>query len=82
MSSALMVVAYAFIIVGSIMMLIEAFRESVLWGVACLLLPIVSLFFLIVHWNVAKKGFVVQLIGCVLLVVSLFFLPGSRLSHR
>lgn len=68
----LMIAAFVCIFIGSFIVLIEAFRESVLWGVACLLLPIVTLFFLIVHWRAAKQGFVVQLFGLALLVVSWF----------
>lgn len=82
MAIAIMIVAYAFILVGGIMMLIEAFRESILWGIACLLLPVVSLFFLIVHWNVAKKGFFVQLIGLAVLVLAALVAPGSHRWSR
>ena len=62
--------AYTLLALGAVMLLVAAFRESILWGVACLLLPIVSLFFLIVHWREAKGGFFVQLAGLLLLVVA------------
>jgi Protein of unknown function (DUF3024) len=78
----ILIAAYALIAIGSFMILIEAFRESVLWGLACLFLPFVTLFFLIVHWPAAKSGFFVQLLGVLVLVVSLIFLPGSRHAYR
>lgn len=55
---------YAVALVGAIMFLIVAFSESVLWGLGCLLLPFVSLVFLILHWRQAKKAFFIELIGC------------------
>ncbi len=48
-------------LVGSIMFLIVAFKESILWGLGCIFVPFVSLVFLIMHWSVAKKPFLVSL---------------------
>jgi hypothetical protein len=80
MAPVIIIVAYGFLLVGGVMMLIEAFRVGVLWGLACLLLPIVSIFFLVVHWNVARKPFMVQLCGFALLVVGFVVLSDS--PHR
>ncbi|HZV37059.1 MAG TPA: hypothetical protein VFB72_20955 [Verrucomicrobiae bacterium] len=55
--------------VGGIIFLIAAFRESLLWGLACLLIPFVSLIFLVLHWAEAKKGFFIQLVGLALIVI-------------
>ena len=44
-------------------MLVRAFSESIVWGLGCLFLPLVSLFFLIVHWRQAKDPFFLQLLG-------------------
>lgn len=73
MTVALIIAGYVFIAIGGIMMLVEAFRESVLWGVACLLLPVVTLFFVIVHWRLAKTGFMIQFLGLALLITGLLF---------
>jgi hypothetical protein len=51
------------IVVGGLWMLVRAFSEGVLWGLGCLFLPLVSLFFLIVHWRQAKDPFFLQLLG-------------------
>jgi|JI10StandDraft_1071094.scaffolds.fasta_scaffold03966_12 FtsH-binding integral membrane protein len=51
------------IVIGGVWMLIRAFSEGILWGLGCLFLPLVSLFFLIVHWRQAKDPFFLQLLG-------------------
>ena len=51
------------IVVGGLWMLVRAFSEGVLWGLGCLFLPLVSLFFLIIHWRQAKDPFFLQLMG-------------------
>lgn len=63
MALALMILGGIVMLVGGIMFLIAAFSESVLWGLGCLFIPFVSLFFLIMHWSEAKKGFLIQLAG-------------------
>jgi hypothetical protein len=59
----LVLAGFLLLIVGGIAFLIAAFRESVLWGLGVLFLPLVSLFFLIVHWDRAKDSFFLQLYG-------------------
>lgn len=61
--------------VGGIWFLVEAFRESIWWGLGCLFLPIVSLIFLIVHWAEARKPFVVVLLGNVLVFIATLIAP-------
>jgi len=51
------------IVIGGVWMLIRAFSEGIIWGLGCLFLPLVSLFFLIVHWRQAKDPFFLQLLG-------------------
>ncbi|HOX05517.1 MAG TPA: hypothetical protein PK280_03865 [Planctomycetota bacterium] len=55
--------------VGAIMVLIQAFKVSVLWGLGSLFVPLVSLIFVIMNWGVAKKGFLIQLAGLGLLIL-------------
>ena len=70
MMIALAILGFILAIVGGIGMLIVAFRESVLWGIGCLLIPLVSLIFVLSHWDEAKKPFLIQLGGVVLILVS------------
>lgn len=55
------------VIIGVIGTLIAAFSTSVWWGLGCLLFSPVSLVFLILHWDVAKNPFFLQLAGVVLM---------------
>ena len=59
----------ALLILGGIGTLIVAFKTSILWGLGCLLIAPVSLIFLILHWDVAKNPFFLQLIGLALAFV-------------
>lgn len=66
------VLAYIGIIVfviGGIGTLIAAFKTSLLWGLGCLFIAPVSLVFLILHWDVAKNPFFLQLAGLAILIV-------------
>lgn len=65
------------LIAGGIWALIKAFEKSVWWGLGCLFLSPLSLVFLIVHWQVAKRPFCVQLAGCALVFGALLALPNK-----
>lgn len=74
---ALIVVGAIVSLVGGIWFLIEAFKESPLWGIGCIVVPLVSLFFLILHWDRAGKPFLIQLAGAVPLIAGIF-IAGPR----
>ncbi|WP_173911601.1 hypothetical protein [Acinetobacter sp. Marseille-Q1618] len=68
------------LVIASIGFLIAAFKESILWGLGCLLLSPVSLIFLILHWHQAKNPFFLQLIGLAIMFVGgYFFAPPQPL---
>lgn len=57
-------------IVGAVWFLAVAFEEHVLWGLACLFVPLAGVVFLVLHWRrqwrplaVALAGKVVALLG-------------------
>ncbi len=50
-------------IIGGIGTLIAAFKESLLWGLGCLLFTPISLVFLVLHWQKAKNPFFLQVVG-------------------
>lgn len=58
------------VVIGAIGFLIAAFRESILWGLGCLLVSPVSIAFLFIHWNEAKIPFFLQLVGVALIYVA------------
>jgi hypothetical protein len=63
------------LIVFGIQLLIAAFRTSVLWGLGSLFVPFVSLIFVIMHWNVAKKPFLRSLLGALVFGIGLALAP-------
>ena len=67
-------------LVGVIMILIAAFKESILWGVLSLLVPFAILVFVAMHWSASKKGFLIWLGGFVLAVIG-SVLGGSAATY-
>ena len=63
-------------VIGNFMLLVAAFRQSFLWGLATLFLPFVQLFFLIRHWEESKKGFYLGMGGALLFMGTIFCLPN------
>jgi len=58
---------------GGLWLLVEAFREGLGWGLACLLIPLVTLAFVFTHWDRAQRPFLVQVAGWGLVLLSLAF---------
>lgn len=58
-------------LVGWVMILIEAFKESVLWGLGSLFIGIVGLIFVIMHFEQTKKGLFIYLGGAVLIGIGI-----------
>ena len=77
---AMVVLGLLLLVFSGLWFLVTAFRESIWWGLACLFLPIVQLFFLIVHWPVAKKPFFFQLLGLALIILAAIVSP--QIIHR
>ena len=79
-ASSLILLGFVIFIVGGFWFLVAASRENVLWGLACLFVPIVQLFFLIAHWPEAKRPFFLQLLAFVMIIVG-FILNPQALHH-
>ena len=60
-------------LVGSIMILVHAFKESVAWGLCALFIPFVLLIFAFMHWDQCKKGFGIWIAGVCFYLGSIFF---------
>lgn len=54
--------------VSAIMLLVAAFRQSFVWGMVALLVPLGNLVFICLHWADAKKSFFTSLVGMALCV--------------
>ena len=65
-------------VAGGIVLLVAAFRESVGWGLAVLLLPLANIAFVIVRWSKAKLGFLINLAGVAVMAGGVFSSPQIR----
>lgn len=54
-------------IVSFIWVVVIAFKENVLWGLGCLFVPLIIIVFGIVHWDKARKPFLVYIITSIIL---------------
>lgn len=63
MTDVIIIVGILIAIVGGIFFLIETFRESILWGIGCLIISPISLIFAFLHWDVSKRPVLIQLTG-------------------
>ena len=67
------VIGITLAIIGDVMIIIQAIKTSLLWGLGTLFLPIVGLVFIIMYWDKTKK-YVLWL-----LLSILFFIIGGTL---
>ena len=58
---------------GSLWLLVESFKASLLWGLGYILVPFVGLIFVVTHWEEAGAPFLISLGGGVLFIGSLAF---------
>ena len=65
-------------VIGWGMILIAAFRESFLWGIGSLLIPLVGLIFVFTHWQETKNGFFYSLVGAVLIAAGSMMSANAR----
>jgi len=62
-------------IVCGIFLMILAFKESILWGVGYLFIPLVALLFVVVHWDKAKEPFLISLLSIPCFIIIFVFFP-------
>ncbi len=63
MGVALLAVGGIVMLVGSVWLLVKAFQTSVLWGLGSMFVPFVSLIFVVMYWDDAKKPFLISMAG-------------------
>ena len=68
----LIIVGFAVNAVCGIVVLVQAFKTSVGWGLAVMFLPFAALFFVLNHWEETKKPFLGGLGGTALMVLGIF----------
>ncbi len=72
----LIIVGTLIALVYGIILLVKAFQVSIWWGLAYLLIPFAALVFIVVHWEVAKKPFLMSLLSFPFIIVGLILAPG------
>ena len=77
-ATVLMVLGYITCAVAGIWLLITAYMDSIVWGLACMFIPFVSIAFIVTHWEVARRPFFVWLGGLVPLVLGTLLGPGTH----
>jgi len=72
MSNIIQIIGLCIFFLGGIMYLIASFKTSLLWGFGCLLITPVTLFYLFFHWDDAKKPFLIQIGGFVIMLIGTY----------
>jgi hypothetical protein len=80
------IIAFVFLslaasVFASIWLIIVAFGESVIWGLACIFIPLCGLLFVITHWDKAKKPFLISLSTAFAPILWLAVLDHGRGHH-
>ena len=65
-------------LVFGIMILVEAFKESILWGLGSLFVPFVMLIFVFMHWERTKTNFIRWAIAFVVYLIGLGMIAASN----
>lgn len=68
----MVIFGYILIFSGMALVVLEAFKESPLWGILCLIIPVAALVFVINNHERALKPALVSVVGIILTVL------GSR----
>lgn len=77
----LIFIGFLLALIGNIWFLVAAFRESIGWGLGCLLFSPVQLFFLIFHWQEASKPWGLSLLGVAIAFGAMFITPAMFQSY-
>ena len=76
MGIALALIGLIAYLVGWVWVVIIAFRENLWWGLGVFFVPLVAIYFVITHWDEAKKAFITTVAGVVLFVAGAMATPS------
>ena len=71
----LMMIGLIIFVIGGLWLLVVTFQTSIIWGIASIIFPVLTIVFLVMHWDKGKKPFFYQLIGFCLMLASAFLAP-------
>jgi hypothetical protein len=70
-------------LIGFVLILIEAFKKSIVWGIVVLLTcGIGMLIFTFTNWAVAKKGFLIWLAGFAIEMIGVVLGGAAAFMHK
>jgi hypothetical protein len=67
--------------VGGVWIMIAAFRESIVWGLCVMFLPIAQPIFICTHWGQCWRPLLISLFGMATAVAGFFAMPNLLLSE-
>ena len=67
---------------GGIILLVAAFRQSVPWGLVALFVPLGNIVFTCVHWAEARLGFLLNFGGVLVCIGAIFTMPDVRAAIK
>ena len=70
-----LVLGVGFLLMAAIWFIVATFRESVWWGLGCLLFSPLSLLFMILHWEDASGPFFTWIFGTLLVWLATGVVP-------
>lgn len=76
----ILIVGLTVSVAGWIVFLGVAFRENFFWGLSCMCVPLLSLIFAFTHWQDARKGYLVHVVGALAIIVGAEYYPDSVLQ--
>ena len=69
-------------LVGSIWIIVNAFKDSILWGLLCLLISPIQLVYAFMNLDTCKKPLGILVVGVVLYVVGTVVLVGEAMENQ
>ncbi len=66
--------------IGWVMMLVEAFKRNIWWGLGSFFIPLITLIFAFINWTEAWKGFMVWFAGSAVAMVAVIMASGYASS--
>lgn len=77
MGIALLILGGLALLVGGLLIVVAAFRVSVLWGLAALLIPFAAVVFVVLHWEETRAWLFLYLGGALVMALGFLFMPTS-----
>lgn len=62
-----------------IILIVQAFQTSVLWGLGYLFIPFVSLIFVFTHWEQTKNPFLKSMLSMFIFLVGTLLMPAGSM---